>query len=58
MQSAAANVIDLGAYRVRREREQELAGTALSAFPVAWVMVWFAPVMLMQPLAPAFANAR
>jgi hypothetical protein len=56
MQSAVANVVDFDAYRARRVRQQELAGAALSAFPVAWVMVWFAPVVLIHPLA--FAGVR
>jgi len=49
--AAASNIVDFGAYRDQRRRQQGLAAAPMSAFPVAWVMVWFAPVLLVQPPA-------
>ncbi len=49
MQTASVNVIDLDTYRNRRRAYQPLP--AYAAVPVAWVMVWFAPVVLVQPYA-------
>ena len=44
MQTAPATVIDLDAYRSSRKAER-----APVAMPVAWVMVWFAPIFVVQP---------
>jgi hypothetical protein len=44
MQTATAKVIDFDAYRRRRHAEP-------AVFPVAWVMVWFAPVVFIRPYA-------
>jgi len=51
MQTAISNVVDFGAFRDQRRRQRDLATAPITAFPVAWVVVWFAPVLLVQPPA-------
>ncbi len=57
MQTESATVIDFEAYRNRQKaRQVDAGGGLMPAFPVAWVMVWFAPVFLVQPYAGIAAN--
>ncbi|MEJ0011894.1 MAG: hypothetical protein WDM94_04540 [Bauldia sp.] len=50
MQTASVNVVDLDTYRNRR-RSLQAAQAYAAPMPVAWVVVWFAPVVFVQPYA-------
>ena len=59
MKTALANVIDLEAYRSERAAKRQVAEAARpdlpSPLPIAWVPVWFMPVVCMMGAPPASA---